>query len=111
MFFKSEGCEIDRSIFRCNWIRCTPGSLAIVDRPINQIFVDMRRKNFVTVSKDSSIETDFKIFHNVSPQKDFEDTDDIRLDNLGRFKLLKQHKMTTSSGEHFNVVGNFAKVL
>ena len=66
----NERYEVDRFIFDCVYIRCTPKSLKNVNTDNTQAFIHIPTEDSVISIKDCYIELDFKVTHNAAPKKD-----------------------------------------
>ena len=94
----NERYEVDRSIFKCDYIRYTPTSLNNVETPNTQTFIDIPKEDDVNFLRDSYFELDFKSFHNEGAD-DYVKAD-IRLVNLAPIAFFKEYKLTTKNGKH-----------
>ena len=99
MFKLSEKYEIDRRILKCDYIRYSPSEISTINTPNSQIYINIPREDSVISLLNSYIELNFDVLKAATSNR-YEDTDDIRLINLGPIALFSIYKLTTSSGKH-----------
>ena len=98
MFKLSEKYEIDRRILKCDYIRYSPSEISTINTPNSQIYINIPREDSVISLLNSYIELNFDVLKATTSNR-YEDTDDIRLINLGPIGF-SNYKLTTSSGKH-----------
>ena len=99
MFKLSEKYEIDRRIWKCDFIRYSPSEISTINTPNSQIYINIPTEDSVISLLNSYIELYFDVLKATTSNR-YEDTDDMRLINLGPIALFSNYKLTTSSGKH-----------
>ena len=102
----SPKCVVDKPAVKCDSIRYTPSSLNLVNGEINQIFIDIPRKDSAISLKDNYLEIDFSVTHRVGAHARYVDKDHIRLVNLEPIAFFKKYRLTSSSGKEMEEFDN-----
>ena len=116
MFKLSEKYEIDRRILKCDYIRYSPSEISTINTPNSQRYINIPREDSVISLLNSYTELNFDVLKATTSNR-YEDTDDIRLINLGPIALFSNYKLTTSSGklleniDHAHIVSLMHKLL
>ena len=99
MFKLNEKYEINRDIFKCDFIRYSPSEINTVNTTNSQVYINIPREDSVISLLNSYLELDFDVLH-VGTNNRYVDGNIIRLVNLGLIALFSNYKLTTSSGKH-----------
>ena len=105
MFKLSENYEIDRRILKCDYIRYSPAEISTINTANSQIYINIPREDSVISLLNSYLELNFDVLR-VDNNNRYEDTNDIRLVNLGTIAFFSNYKLTTSSGKHLEEISH-----
>ena len=90
--------EVNRSFFKCDYLRYTPEPLNYSDVPKIQVLIDLSRESGAVSLKKTVTELDLEVFVYNAPHDDYKGVDHlIRLVNLAAFALFSECNFSSSS--------------
>ena len=99
MFKLNEKYEINRDIFKCDYIRYSPSEKSTINTANSQVHINIPREDSAISLLNSDLELSFDVLHAVTNNR-YVDGNNIRLVNLGPIALFSNYKLATSSGKH-----------
>ena len=105
MFKLTEKYEIDRKIFKCDYIRYSPREISTINTPNSQIYINTLREDSVISLLISYLELIFDVLQAATGNR-YAEGADIRLVNLAVIALFSIFELTTSSGKHLAEVNH-----
>ena len=99
MFKLYQKYEINRDIFKCDYIRYSPSEISTLNTTNSQVYINIPREDSVISLLNSYLEINFDVIHAANNNR-YVDGKNIRLVNLGPISLFSNYKLTTSSGKH-----------
>ena len=105
MFELSEKYEIKRNILKCDYIRYSPSEISTLNTPNLRVYTFFPREDSVISLLNSYLQLNFDVLHAATKNR-FEDSKDIRLNNLGVIPLFSNYKLTTKSGKNLEEIGH-----
>ena len=99
MFKLNQKYEINRDIFKCDYIRYSPSEISTLNTTNSQVYINIPREDSVISLLNSYVELNFDVIHAANNNR-YVDGKNIRLVNLGPISLFSNYKLTTSSGKH-----------
>ena len=104
--FKLNGkYQIDRRIFKCDFIRYSPSEISTINTPNSQIYLIIPRDDSVISLLNSYLEVNFDVLKAATNNR-YVSGDNIRLVNIGSIDLFSSYKVTTSSGKHLEDISH-----
>ena len=110
MVKKGKKIEVDRSVFKCDYIRNTPTSLFKADTTNLPIFTYIWREDSVISLKDIIIELDYTLTENSNNHADYVHADEKRLFKSAPNVLFSLSNWITSTGKVLERI-NYAHVV
>ena len=105
MFKPKQIYEVDRSILKYDYIRCSPAETPTINTPITQIKLNIPREDSVISSLNRYFDLNSEGIKKADNAR-FANGIDIRLVNLGLIALFSKFKLTTSSGKHLKDISH-----
>ena len=97
--------EINRDIFKMDYIRYSPSEISTINTANSQVYINVPREDSVISLLNSYIDLNFDVVHAATNNR-YADNNDIRLVNLGPIALFNSYKLTTSSEKHFEDINH-----
>ena len=91
--------EVNRNIFKCDYIRFSPSEVSTINTANSQIYINIPREHSVIFLLNTHLVLNFDLLHATSKDR-YAKNNDIKLVNLGPNALFSNYKLTTSSGKH-----------
>ena len=99
MFKLNERYEVDRKVFKCDYIQYSPSEFSTINTANSQIYFNLPREDSPFSLLKSYLDLNFDVL-NAATNNRYVDIDDIWLINLAAVALISNFKLTTSSGKH-----------
>ena len=96
---------VDRSILKCDCIRCVSESLISADTPNEQTFSDTPTGDSVLSWRGSYLETHFEANQDVDADENFTNATNIRLNTLVPIASFSSFKLSTTSAKQLETIG------
>ena len=97
--------EIDRAIFKCDYIIYSPAETNTTNTPYSQIHINIPKEDSVISLLKSYLELYFEVIKKAYDSR-YGDGNETRLVNPGAFALFSIFKLTTSSGKHLEDISH-----
>ena len=105
MFKLNEKYEIDRRIWKCDFIRYSPSEISTINTPNSKVYVNIPREDSVISLLKSYLELNFDVLQAATDNR-YADVNNIRLVYLGPIALFSNYKLTTCSGKHLKEISH-----
>ena len=105
MFKLNENYEVDRRIQKGDFIRFSPAETSTINTPNSQIYINIPREDSVISLLNIYTDLSFEGIKRADNSR-YANGNDIRLINLGPIALLKNFKLSTSSGKHLEDISH-----
>ena len=104
MFSLKSKYILEKSIHKIDCLKCSPSSLATVNKTNSYISINLLREDAYICLKNSYISIEFEVFKNDNTL--YTIGEEISLGYFGPIALISEAKLTTSSGKHLEKADN-----